>query len=1155
MKKQLLTIAAYVALQLFGLSGIDTAQAQYTYNMTNQTWTGFNFNQLPSGFTGTLTSISVNVTLNASVSYTYADDICVYVASSPLALGGLVQAGGYSNLQAVQRYSWPNGGSDAPGTPCAGTVTLTTPIVFTGAASDPVIWIGNGYGAAGTSGTWTGSATLNGISLGGPTCTAPTLSATTVAAICAGNANGSINLTTTGGSPTPLIYAWSNGGSTEDLIGLTAGTYTVTVTTQTGGCTATASYTVGAGASNVTYYADADGDTYGNAAVSQISCTGAPVGYVSNSTDCNDGNAAVNPAATEVCNGIDDDCDGSTDEGVQPSMPTLACYETANFNTGTCSWNVTGTQPSAPTGLACYETANFNTGSCAWDVTGTQPAMPTLACYETASFNSSTCVWDVTGTIPTTPTLACFETASFNTTSCAWDVTGSQPQQPTLACYESANFNTTTCVWDVTGTQPSAPTGLACYQTANFNTTTCNWDVTGSQPSQPSLACYQTASFNTTTCNWDVTGTQPSAPSGLACYETATFNSSTCVWDVTGSQPQQPTLACYESASFNTTTCVWDVAGTQPSAPSGLACYETATFNSSTCAWAVTGSPAAAIVTTTTDCQSYTWSANGTTYTQSGTYNYSANCQDYTLNLTITASTSTVYYADVDGDGYGNASSTTTSCNGAPTGYVSQAGDCNDNNANVNPAASEVCGNSIDDNCNGTTDEGTTVNANPISGNLQICNLYAGAKILTTTTVADASSYIWTVPSGMTIDSGQGTTSIVVSWGNIYLLQNGIVGNVTVTPVLSTTGCATVVPASIPVDLQYTAPVTPPSISGASAICPNESSVYSIALVKRASSYEWSVPTGASITSGNGSNIINVSYANGFTGGNITVGGRNVCGVSNPLRSRTVTLNILPAPTAITGPIDGVCNGSNANYSATAVVGATGYNWTVPATGSINGGSTNNNISVNYNSSFASGNITVAAVNNCGAGATRSVSLKAAPATPGTLSGPASACAGSTQSYAISTVQGASNYIWTVPGGAVINSGQGTKNLNVNHSTNASASGIITVKSSNTCGTSAARVLAVATTICPRLGEATTQLEVYPNPANSFINLSFNVEQSQQATIILRDAAGRIVYNKGIDAIAGFNNQQIEVSNLAKGVYFVQLQTGDSSENTRLIVE
>ena len=153
------------------------------------------------------------------------------------------------------------------------------------------------------------------ITIPGAACTAPTLSATTVAAICAGDANGSINLTTTGGSPTPLTYAWSNGGSTEDLSGLTAGTYTVTVTTQTGGCSATASYTVAAGAPNVTYYADADGDTYGNASSSVQGCT-APVGYVSNTTDCNDGNAAVNPGVTEVCNSIDDDCDTQIDEGL-----------------------------------------------------------------------------------------------------------------------------------------------------------------------------------------------------------------------------------------------------------------------------------------------------------------------------------------------------------------------------------------------------------------------------------------------------------------------------------------------------------------------------------------------------------------------------------------------------------------------------------------------------------------------------------------------------------------------------------------------------------------------------------------------------------------------------------------------------------------------
>ena len=36
-------------------------------------------------------------------------------------------------------------------------------IVFSGTGADPKIWLGNGYGAAGTSGTWTGSITLIGV--------------------------------------------------------------------------------------------------------------------------------------------------------------------------------------------------------------------------------------------------------------------------------------------------------------------------------------------------------------------------------------------------------------------------------------------------------------------------------------------------------------------------------------------------------------------------------------------------------------------------------------------------------------------------------------------------------------------------------------------------------------------------------------------------------------------------------------------------------------------------------------------------------------------------------------------------------------------------------------------------------------------------------
>ncbi len=61
------------------------------------------------------------------------------------------------------------------------------------------------------------------------------------------------------------------------------------------------------------WYADGDGDGYGDAASTAQRCE-LPSGYVADDADCDDGDAAVNPAASEVCNGVDDDCDGDVDD-------------------------------------------------------------------------------------------------------------------------------------------------------------------------------------------------------------------------------------------------------------------------------------------------------------------------------------------------------------------------------------------------------------------------------------------------------------------------------------------------------------------------------------------------------------------------------------------------------------------------------------------------------------------------------------------------------------------------------------------------------------------------------------------------------------------------------------------------------------------------
>lgn len=141
------------------------ACADVTISFSNFTATGFQFTQLAGAgsLSGSLTGVSMNAVLDASTSFTYADDLCVYVDVLPLSTAGLVQVGGYSDLGASQRYWWPTGSSDAVGTVVSGPVSFVTAVDMS--TPNLAIWLGNGYGAMGTSGTWTGSVTLFGVNL------------------------------------------------------------------------------------------------------------------------------------------------------------------------------------------------------------------------------------------------------------------------------------------------------------------------------------------------------------------------------------------------------------------------------------------------------------------------------------------------------------------------------------------------------------------------------------------------------------------------------------------------------------------------------------------------------------------------------------------------------------------------------------------------------------------------------------------------------------------------------------------------------------------------------------------------------------------------------------------------------------------------------
>jgi hypothetical protein len=94
---------------------------------------------------------------------------------------------------------------------------------------------------------------------------------------------------------------------------------------------------------DVPWYADSDGDGYGDAATTQTDCA-PPDGYVGNSEDCDDGNAQMNPGVEEICNnGMDDNCDDSPTPCKRDGMVSLADASTTFISETTgdgAGWSV-----------------------------------------------------------------------------------------------------------------------------------------------------------------------------------------------------------------------------------------------------------------------------------------------------------------------------------------------------------------------------------------------------------------------------------------------------------------------------------------------------------------------------------------------------------------------------------------------------------------------------------------------------------------------------------------------------------------------------------------------------------------------------------------------------------------------------------------------
>jgi hypothetical protein len=422
-----------------------------------------------------------------------------------------------------------------------------------------------------------------------------------------------------------------------------------------------------------TYYADVDGDTYG-AVGSTVNDCSQPTGYVTDNTDCDDASATVYPGATETCNTIDDDCDGTVDDGVQTTY-----YADADNDTfGELSSTTT----------ACSAPAGYVSNS-----TDCNDASATV--YPGATETCNTVDDDCDGTIDNGVQTTYYADADNDTFG--------ELASTTAACSAPAGYvsNSTDCNDASASVYPGA--------TETCNTIDDNCDGTIDEGVQ---STFYADADNDTFGELSSTTTACSAPTGYVSNSTDCNDASNTVYPGATETCNTVDDDCDGTTDEGVQTTFYDDTDNDNYGDlniTTLACTAPSGF-----------------VANSTDCD-----------VNNGAVNPGAaeacNGVDDNCDGTTDEGVQSTFYADADNDTFGELSSTTTACS-APAGYVSNSTDCNDANNAVYPGATETC-NTVDDDCDGSTDEGvqTTYYADAdndtygsTSSSTQACSLPAG---------------------------------------------------------------------------------------------------------------------------------------------------------------------------------------------------------------------------------------------------------------------------------------------------------------------------------------------------------------------------------------------------------------------------------------------
>jgi hypothetical protein len=459
--------------------------------------------------------------------------------------------------------------------------------------------------------------------------------------------------------------------------------------------------------------------------------------------------------------------------------------------------------------------------------------------------------------------------------------------------------------------------------------------------------------------------------------------------------------------------------------------------------------------------------------------------------------------------------------------------------------------------------------------------------------VNNAASYLWVVPAGVTIVSGQGTTSLNVKFDSSF-----VSGAITVQ---SISPCGNSIAKSLTVYKRVSAAssaiqkeFTPTSVLAVTSVCGLSSETYRTKKVTYATSYNWSlaVGTNATITHVNASGIndtaVIVTFLNGFTKDTLSLKTVTPCSVSI---AKTVALSAIllpPTVSTISGSLT-PCIGSVITYTATAPAPTTAqsaisiYRWTKPANTTITSAAVDSSsITLSYNTGFTGGAITAKGQSGCGiAGTAKSVSLMYLPPTPTSITsstGLYNACIGTPITFTVvapapSTTQvAASIYRWTKPNNTIITSANTDSSVITVQFNTGYTGGSLTVKGQTVCGAQGtAKSQALTHTGCPtgtvaqpivKVSSGTSQqlemvLNIYPNPNEGEFDMEIktNVSEKKSVDIQIIDMKGNLIRKYTAQNENGFVKKHFNEPLLSSGIYTIRVVMNKLSKEARMVIQ